>query len=778
VELQAEGSEPEQCNNQPDQESYLYQSAFNEWTGYLSLDTNSRDGFCKERFMLTTDLPARPVCNNGEIEIGEKCDDGAGNGDGEEYYCTTSCEVNEDFNPPNCGNGDDSDPHETCDDGNRRDGDGCSSKCQKQVIGKSTFPWSVSLHPEDVYEYAENFSKPHLSTALDEIKALGAEFVRFDVPWDDIQPTRAMGELNDWCYIKDSKSDCQLKGKAGLNFFRDQWIPALEARGLKPIMVLYRIPDWAKSDYQWEEDKYWLEWKQYCKKVAYHLRDKVFYYQMSNEANFDLVDPIMWFDDPNQFVYCEAGIAEAEGERGTRYKTMINVYSSDTYAPNWRSDLEDWMGTEATRSSIDIIGIDHYPSTWTFSSADDWQALDDLLIYMTRYGKQGAIFETGFSSFFEWVNHSEEDQKIWINYALPIIKEKVKGRTDFLLANFYELYDSAALMPLPQEGFFGILNDTGNHKAGYDSLLYQIVGKPLAGSSSAMTVEDCPDYDDQNDDDGDGVKNVCDTDDDNDGVIDSADRFPVDASETVDTDNDGVGDNADLDDDGDEMPDAWEITYGLNPVNAGDRNADADGDGFNNRTEYGRGTDPIDFCSPGVIESFCYSFWADEDPGQCGGEVGERCVPVGEWSPTMEIMTDERAGGCLQRFSIRSRCVGLDARICVDFQGTPGVAGQCNNIGNHCAGINEWTDPFRMDMDGRYGFCTQQFSITSSGAYRLELEFGVTSGGDASQCINTGHSTARTTGASTDVVGLDVDGRAGGCTERLRLLHGLGVVAF
>src|SRR6185503_5346912 len=46
------------------------------------------------------------------------------------------------------------------------------------------------------------------------------------------------------------------------------------------------------------------------------------------------------------------------------------------------------------------------------------------------------------------------------------------------------------------------------------------------------------------------------------------------------------------DTDGDGMPDAWEIQYGLNPTNAADANLDLDGDGMSNRQEYIAGTDP------------------------------------------------------------------------------------------------------------------------------------------------------------------------------------------
>jgi len=45
--------------------------------------------------------------------------------------------------------------------------------------------------------------------------------------------------------------------------------------------------------------------------------------------------------------------------------------------------------------------------------------------------------------------------------------------------------------------------------------------------------------------DGDSEGNACDADDDNDGVTDASDAFPLDASESVDTDGDGTGDNSD-----------------------------------------------------------------------------------------------------------------------------------------------------------------------------------------------------------------------------------------
>jgi hypothetical protein len=48
------------------------------------------------------------------------------------------------------------------------------------------------------------------------------------------------------------------------------------------------------------------------------------------------------------------------------------------------------------------------------------------------------------------------------------------------------------------------------------------------------------------------------------------------------------------DSDGDEIPDGWEVTYGLDPLHDNDASVDLDGDGFSNLEEYERGTDPGD----------------------------------------------------------------------------------------------------------------------------------------------------------------------------------------
>ena len=76
---------------------------------------------------------------------------------------------------------------------------------------------------------------------------------------------------------------------------------------------------------------------------------------------------------------------------------------------------------------------------------------------------------------------------------------------------------------------------------------------------------------------------------DGDGTPDNEDDFPLDANEDTDTDGDGVGDNTDTDDDGDGVSDADEVADGTDPLNP-----DSDGDGLDDGEERDRGTDPTD----------------------------------------------------------------------------------------------------------------------------------------------------------------------------------------
>jgi len=103
------------------------------------------------------------------------------------------------------------------------------------------------------------------------------------------------------------------------------------------------------------------------------------------------------------------------------------------------------------------------------------------------------------------------------------------------------------------------------------------------------------------DTDRDGIENLIDNDDDNDGVIDTEDDFPLNKQEQYDTDGDGEGNNSDNDDDNDGVPDEFD-DMPLNPNETLDtdkdnigniKDLDDDNDGISDIDEEKEGTNPL-----------------------------------------------------------------------------------------------------------------------------------------------------------------------------------------
>lgn len=81
-----------------------------------------------------------PFCGNARIDAGETCDEGSDNSDKPNAFCRPDCTVGR------CGDGIIDTPLELCDDGNMRDGDGCSMQCQKEKVSSvatQTLPATV-----------------------------------------------------------------------------------------------------------------------------------------------------------------------------------------------------------------------------------------------------------------------------------------------------------------------------------------------------------------------------------------------------------------------------------------------------------------------------------------------------------------------------------------------------------------------------------------------------------------------------------------------------------
>jgi hypothetical protein len=120
--------------------------------------------------------------------------------------------------------------------------------------------------------------------------------------------------------------------------------------------------------------------------------------------------------------------------------------------------------------------------------------------------------------------------------------------------------DSKPLNPSPDTDGDGLCDD-GDVDDDNDGIIDVIDAFPLDATETIDTDQD-------------GTGNNTDTDDDNDGVADTSDLFPLDTTESIDTDLDGIGNNADTDDDNDGVLDTYEVVNGTNPLLQ-----DTDGDG-------------------------------------------------------------------------------------------------------------------------------------------------------------------------------------------------------
>ena len=128
--------------------------------------------------------------------------------------------------------------------------------------------------------------------------------------------------------------------------------------------------------------------------------------------------------------------------------------------------------------------------------------------------------------------------------------------------------------------------------------------------------------------DGDELGDNSDPDIDGDGCENSEDHFDFDPTECLDTDGDGVGNNADIDDDGDRLPDNWETSNGLNPLDPSDAASDLDGDGLTNEDEYH------------LYQTHANQFDSDGDGMDDGWEVASQLDPTDQSDGQLDVDGD------------------------------------------------------------------------------------------------------------------------------------------
>jgi hypothetical protein len=318
------------------------------------------------------------------------------------------------------------------------------------VLGKGpvppSVPWYVSIHGVEV-----GHDLVRAAEAFDQVIDLGFAGVRTDVFWYEIEPVR--GQWN-----------------RDMAIFHMRYVQLARARGLDPLVIFSGAPGWAVDLYRVDKAAFWLEYEDYVRCVLRIVSREVDTYQLWNEPNH-IIDPIDAEDDWQLIARAGQLVRDLDPTARTSVNAMANL-------SGWEQAIDDWVTNAG--AFIDVIGVDHYPGTWACCTAADWGPFEILLARINTpgdlwFGKQGALMETGFSSW-AWPFADERDQAAWIAEAMPEIRLRIDASGgQIAFCNFYQLID-VDTGGWGQEAHFGIVHSDGTPKLGYPLLKDELSG--------------------------------------------------------------------------------------------------------------------------------------------------------------------------------------------------------------------------------------------------------------------------------------------------------------
>jgi hypothetical protein len=295
----------------------------------------------------------------------------------------------------------------------------------------------VTYHPE--YHVFD----PHMAVAsLAAIVRLGIGWVRTDVRWREILP------------------DGRQPDHGTLAWYRT-FLGAASECGLKTMVVLSTPPEAVMRQERAEKLDSWCG---FVETVASEFGTLCNCFQLMNEPN----NPVYRFfpleDVAAAFVRGAPIIRSFNPEAKVGINVALELWG-------WRRYLVDVL--QRSGRSIDIIGLDHFPGTWTVGWQNRWAdvtEIADIIAAAPRdspwFDRRLAIMETGFST--NAIMRDQKRQSEYFENVMNIAKNlRRKAVGHGTLFGIYELCDGDSSAWLDPEAHFGLLTSDLKPKKAY-----------------------------------------------------------------------------------------------------------------------------------------------------------------------------------------------------------------------------------------------------------------------------------------------------------------------
>jgi hypothetical protein len=312
--------------------------------------------------------------------------------------------------------------------------------------GKPNQAGLITYHPE-----YNSFDPKLIDRALAKAAELNVGRLRTDVRWSLLMPDGARVNVDSLAWYR-------------------RFLARAQEYGFRNLVVLSTPP---ASILRKEVDARLQAWTIFVKNVVAGLGQYCQDYQLMNEPN----GPVYGFFPRSvtpQAVALGATLIKAK-EPGAQVAINVTI---DIWG--WRRYLTDLLSRSG--SAVDVIGLDHYPGTWTIGRQNRWREVYEVgeCINSAQPGsvwfkRRLAVMETGFTTN-SWFRGTGTQSSYFV--GLTNVAAELGRKYGAAFVGVYELCDSDTAAGLDPEAHFGLLTSDLKPKPAF-SAVKQLVASML-----------------------------------------------------------------------------------------------------------------------------------------------------------------------------------------------------------------------------------------------------------------------------------------------------------